>query len=905
MGGILHLFEFNQGRMSRKFLGHNRHIDGLETPRNSLDLPLEPSQSCSTSGNILYSYQTKHSSSRKNCYPSKASMKKLIDEEISRGSDTRRNAPSVVARLMGMDTLPSDTKPTTHAKEKKNQSDEQFENGSIRRSAFGSKSFRKTEVDFLTHFWERDPDLSSSGMKYGKPRSREHPQEDELQKFKKEFEAWQAARVWEHPKVVELGRIPGQRLAEENLNKERKALYTDSRSLIENNKLVEPKCHTSLAIIKGSSQERGALHHQGYKKETFPANQIESATLRNRTKSIHSEQIPLMDCDQKFGKTYDNKLGKSSVPTRIVILKPGPDRNGGSEDSCAGSSEAVEEEGSIEDLLEEVKERLRCEIQGKSAKRDTAVRRGGIWTSFSEKQSDPKEIAWSIAQQVRENVTKGLGINLLRSESTRSYRSEAQVNGQGSSEFINRDTRKFLSEKLRNVVKGETPIDYPPSVGGCSRASALGNEEIRPRPTGGVLLSGNIGGCWEDLRDKPEIQTRSFRHGHKSDAMLYTGELSPRNLIRSLSAPVSGNSFGKLLLEDRHILTGAQIRRKHEATENVSVEMRKKRKERLNFRGKVSKLRYSFTLRGKLFGRKIQAVEESGSNESDSVKDNGPTVVMNPWNAHENLTEVPPSPASVCSSGHEEFCQPVDHLSPISTLDVPLIEDCPMPRVFREISSNLQELKKQLNQLDSDESDDTPIREGPPEAETLEIEIEDEAEAYMRDLLVASGLYDGSFDCFFPKWDPTEKPISNSIYEEVEESYRRRAKGNEEETKDQNESKEDHKLLFDLLNEALAKILGSSSTISRLKRKVLGLATVSSTCGSRKKLLDAAWEMVRMYVHPPMDGSYYSIDSVVARDMETTVWSDMMLDDIDIIVREMSWVNLGELMEETVKDMLL
>ena len=49
---------------------------------------------------------------------------------------------------------------------------------------------------------------------------------------------------------------------------------------------------------------------------------------------------------------------------------------------------------------------------------------------------------------------------------------------------------------------------------------------------------------------------------------------------------------------------------------------------------------------------------------------------------------MPPSPASVCSSVHEELFRPSD-VSPASTPDVPFVEDYPVPHLFREISSNL------------------------------------------------------------------------------------------------------------------------------------------------------------------------------------------------------------------------
>lgn len=54
---------------------------------------------------------------------------------------------------------------------------------------------------------------------------------------------------------------------------------------------------------------------------------------------------------------------------------------------------------------------------------------------------------------------------------------------------------------------------------------------------------------------------------------------------------------------------------------------------------------------------------------------------------------MPPSPASVCSSAPDDFFRPGDQPSPVSTLDVPLIEDHPVPQVFKEISSNLHGMK--------------------------------------------------------------------------------------------------------------------------------------------------------------------------------------------------------------------
>jgi hypothetical protein len=574
--------------------------------------------------NYQYSHQVEEHWSERNCYPIEASMKKLIKEEVSKQSNNRQNAPSIVARLMGMDTLPSDTKSVAQPIDKKNEKvgvkfskKEMGGKSSVGHVSSDSNSSTLMELNSSYRDKDRSADRWSRDQKSGKLRRREHPQEEELQKFKKEFEAWQAARFKECSRVIELDSIPGL-LAQEDLNKEKMAIYAISGRRA-SEKPVEPKSHT----LKEMSHERGSLQLHGDILDFFPSEQKESFPLRSRTMSRDFEQSSLMSSSQK--------LDKSSAPTKIVILKPGPDRISNHEESWPSSSGTLEERGSIEDFLEEVKERLKCEMQGKTVKRGSVGRGSGIETPFSEKPSDPKKIARHIAKQVRESVTRDLGRNLIRSESTRSYRSDIQSNGPASPDFISRDTRKFLSERLRNVLKQETQLDIPMVA---SSSYTLDNEEAKLKQVRDTLKARNEVICREIVKDEQEIQTRSFRHG--SDDGVLQRELSPRNLLRSLSAPVSGTSFGKLLLEDRHIVTGAHIRRKHEAIDNVTLDVKKQKKEKFNFKEKVSNFRYSLAFRGRLFGKKMQSMVESHSSEHDFMRDimSGPTILMNLGERH-------------------------------------------------------------------------------------------------------------------------------------------------------------------------------------------------------------------------------------------------------------------------------
>ncbi|KAG9442952.1 hypothetical protein H6P81_018806 [Aristolochia fimbriata] len=871
---------------SRKLLRHKKHSDGFEAPRNSLELPIEASQTYhGIHETVPCTYQVKQQSLKMNAYPSGGPIKKLIEEEITKQTSSKRNVPSVVARLMGMDMLPSDVKLLEPKHEGKKDNDrsnpplmEQLDDGSIYQSALGSKPSKEMKQDLDVHGYWQDSNQSRPRQRLRKPQAREHPQEEELQKFKKEFEAWQAAKIWERSRSVELPNYPrefdNQILAQENLHKEKVARYLNI------NRDVAHGLST-----KFKDRPQSGLHQDEHTAKTSQPIQKEvKLNARNRVKSDEREHIPFVDFDDKCSK-------ETPKPTRIVILKPGPERVDEIEESQASSSEM--EECSIENFLEEVKERLRLEIQGKG-KRITIVRGSGVETPFSERPTDPKQIARHIAKQVRENVTRDLGMNLLRSESTRSCRSEVQTDGLDSPEFINRDTRKFLSNRLRNIIESATNVSDPSFVNGNTRTACLEGEGMRTRSITEFSKIGRKSNSWEDVKIEPETITRSFRHEEMRDEQFVNGGISPRNLVRSLSAPVSGTSFGKLLLEDPHVLTGAQIRRKLEATENVVVEVSKTRRQKFNFKGKVSNLKYSFTLRGRLFGKRIQSSGESGIDEADAFKAfmTVPTVLANLGNAQENSTEVPPSPASVCSSPYEDFFRPGDHPSPVSTLDVPFVEDHPIPQAFKEISSNLHELRRQLNQLQSDRAaEEGDVSEESALLEAESVNLESQAHIYIRDVLVAAGLYDGSVTL--------TKPIDIRVFKEVEDSYVKRSEEGETATKNNLDSEVNRKVLFDLLNEALLVLMKPPVGRSVFMRRVHGHIMV----GPRgKKLLEAVWRMLHQHIYPPTDGCH-SLDSTIACDLRMTHWSGMIQDEISEIGREVELLILGDLLEEVASEM--
>ncbi|CAI0421752.1 unnamed protein product [Linum tenue] len=855
MGGLLlHLLDFNQDAMARKILASKRRVDGeipvLEAPRNSLEMEVDSNHNCFDSGDDgLFFQQDEEDWPDSRCLPMEAPMKRLINEEMSRN---RKTSPSIVARLMGVEMLPLDNVSVVH--QPIHRRCESMENMILRNGkieigseadCFSSSSncSRKEQLDH----W-------SNGHSSGKPTRREHPQEEELQKFKKEFEAWQAARFKECSRVAELVNVAGQLLAPKQFNRQDSRVAEADSEARQMKKSTES---TSSHIQKPTSHERSPLQHQNSNMEL------------SRTTSGNIEN----HCADLGERLQD----KSSAQTRIVILKPGPDEFYGNEDCSCNSPPAIfEERGGMENFLQEVKERLTCELEGKAfKKRGSAVRGSGIETPFRELPSDhPKQIARDLAKHVRESV----GTHLIRSESTRSSRSEMQqFSGYGSPEFMNRDTRRFLSERLKNVIRRKQT-----------------NWEIRQE-------------------EEPEMQTGSFRHGEDDGVGLCKELSSPKNLIRSLSAPVSGTSFGKLLLEDRHVLTGAHIRRKHEALDSVTEELKKQKKERFNIRQKVSSFRHNFTLRRMLFVKKFQRVESFNyGKDVHAVNARQPTSMNfgeRQITMMENSTEVPPSPASICSSGQDDFwSRPADCLSQISTPDVTQEEDdYVMPEAFKDICSNLKELRKQINRLGLSDDDESELAASVDSiVEPLE-EIDDKEESFIRDLLIASGLYDGSSTdiCL-------SNPIPSSVFEQVQEEAA--ASSKKSAGKDNDEIEGSGKMLFDLLNEALTSVLNPGQRlmwVPCVRRNATGVRLPPLR---GRKLHEKVWKMIREYVYPTPLGNHNhggksgAADDVVESHLGSmNSWSCGLIDEeeLDEVGKEMQLLIMSDLIQEALEEMCL
>ncbi|KAH7404215.1 hypothetical protein KP509_15G016400 [Ceratopteris richardii] len=219
MGGLMHLFDFNQVLAGRKLLTDKKSGSGLESSRNSLDAGLiapevSPQTHMETTEEFAYGYGLqKSSTSRKS---NKIPIKTLIAQELSTETNNKNRSPSVVARLMGLEALPTDSK-RAQVGSLQGKIDEKFTQRSVidsrqRRDDMSPHSVRlyakkvkdysvsgqstpKSSYSQLEKIQHRKPTAGSHDL-------RNHPQEQQLQDFKREFEAWQSQKVSAHSKRV-------------------------------------------------------------------------------------------------------------------------------------------------------------------------------------------------------------------------------------------------------------------------------------------------------------------------------------------------------------------------------------------------------------------------------------------------------------------------------------------------------------------------------------------------------------------------------------------------------------------------------------------------------------------------------------------------------------------------------
>jgi hypothetical protein len=180
-------------------------------------------------------------------------------------------------------------------------------------------------------------------------------------------------------------------------------------------------------------------------------------------------------------------------------------------------------------------------------------------------------------------------------------------------------------------------------------------------------------------------------------------------------------------------------------------------------------------------------------------------------------------------------------------------------------------------------------------------ELDHPIKSFIRAVLVIAGMYGTRQNPSNLSSDCQAKPIPKRVLEEVESSSSTLAASSDGGAL----TEVDRRLLFDLINEALPGVVRASTTLCTFDKCY---ATAPRRASSGKKLLEALWKSVQVWLEPPSDNmtsSSTSVDVLIGRDLSMSAWNGEFRDDTDELGGEMEEEMLDELVDEMVWDVLL
>eukprot|EP00252_Welwitschia_mirabilis_P026259 TRINITY_DN8536_c0_g1_i2.p1 TRINITY_DN8536_c0_g1~~TRINITY_DN8536_c0_g1_i2.p1 ORF type:complete len:1123 (+),score=248.03 TRINITY_DN8536_c0_g1_i2:679-4047(+) len=742
-------------------------------------------------------------------------------------------------------------------------------------------------------------------------------------------------------------------------------------------------------------------------------------------------QSPSLKDQKKQYKRRDNATATkdASLPTRIVVLKPGSgsvhsDRYALPQSTSVESRTSQrhtneDEKATTRQFLEEIRQRLRSGLKDDEKERFKFSQKN-VCSQSSDEPKDPREIAREIARQVRESVTRDLSKSYYKAgpqsriKRTEGVSTHSSGKATGSSEStVNREAKKRLSQRLKNApVNEEDPQStrIPDTLGRMLALSEDNNSNFQRHSgdeksndvlyTESKRISLPKGGEWgaggESQRYETESQIKSAREienqikSSKNIPSVTTEALVceyPDRVMETETARVN-----KTIDSDIHIDGFPKDEKSHMESLTLSHSFSHKRdvsvSEKLDFASK----RYSsivemeeeqentVILEHQQVHKELISAKSIEEKPSSCVLDNSKSesklanldcsqeLTVEPLECaspakdslvkssgdlcpktEDNLEEQRQSTSPTCSSPptqvpsvHEKSTvtnnEKAEHSSPISVLEFPFQAETHSPQCFKQINSNLQELRLHLRLLKFDGSerlDSTTENEVEqafddfeyPEADMLsegtcnfpseaalspvsrpsismsemnfdslpldDIQCPDDrilALQYVRTVLVASGF---SSDRVFACWHSPNQPLDPSLREKVETLFE--IDGNDEENC---QIRWDHVLLFDCTNEVLIRVLGpylnNRPWVRNIKESISRMPT-------GKQLLKETWAEINYFMDTEWESSNI-LENIIERDLQRErTWLDVR-NDLDGVAYEIDKCIFNELVEEVICD---
>ncbi|XP_058109836.1 uncharacterized protein LOC131253024 isoform X2 [Magnolia sinica] len=926
-----------------------------------------------------------------------APMKMLLAEEMSKEMECRRRSPSVIAKLMGLDPLP--TQQPVHKEQKK-----------------FSESYRQRtkSIGYQEKYVSYEDRLS---QKSGK----------EQQEFKDVFEVMETSMVEKakhNTRMVQKG-IASSKLSEakmafirqkfmdakrlstdENLRQSKE--FHDALEVLDSNKdlflkfLQEPDSlftkhlHDLQAVpsspqsnhvtvmksSKGTKHENSEIcwksdrktenHMQLRKDITNPFQKHERRRVSHNTDDVYVSQV---------STRFEGKPENCLLPTRIVVLKPSLGRTQSTARAISSPSSSTSSHSSY--------------------RKHREFRRSGDRELFPELRDRPKlannvdllrhrtrssrEIAREITQQMRQSVSSGSanvsssGKGYVRDESSYCLSGKDSVNDNevstqasgrfrhisssySTESFVSREARKRLSERWKMTHRFQEGGSASKGSSTLGEMLALSDRETEPATLASTV---NQGGPCNSSSGMDMFE----RWGNPSGISSRDGwkDAFPRKLPKSRSLPASSTVYGS-----------QKTRSSHDVVSNDNHFMLK---EAINL-GPDYSFKENFDQKGISCPGNTKVASEESQSHLHADAENSPTIreIHVSPDETKNVFEVrdlsaqqlmvpessagcagdtmPPTdhiPIPECeevqmdSNTHEEplpepadcmmlvkdsksadwdqndliveetpvkqpqaeshcqvtelesprSCKGAEQPSPVSVLEPAFEVETSSSECFERVSADLHGLRMQLQLLKLEtaeastegsdfmvSSDEEPgegcssLMEDKGGLSVLFSDVESRDFSFLLDVLGDAGFHEADSEMLFATWNLPELPIGSGTFEVLEKKYGGQVAW----------PRSERRLLFDLINSALAVVLGQRQD-QRPWMKLKGRAGV--VWGCRVGLADEVWELL---VRHGKEGSGDTAEKALGRDVG---WLDLG-EDVDVIGREIERVVMDELLEEVV-----
>ncbi|KAF6144356.1 hypothetical protein GIB67_024583 [Kingdonia uniflora] len=929
LGRMVNMFDFGPGVTTlNKMLTEKAHRDGSPHPSSRLDpvKVLEPIVHVVDDKPLGHELRKSSSNNKSNGTP----MKMLIAQEMSKETLTKRNPPSVVAKLMGLDALPDvqKNKPKHYS--------------------------RFTQMQFESPVF--------------------HEQHD----YKDVYEVWQGS-----PKTKDKSQQRGRN--DENLNNRKMDLvrqkFLEAKRLSTDEKLHHSKeFQEALEVLDLNTdlflkflQEPNSLFRQQLfeLQSTTPTPQANRITVLKASKI--NESNSLSETDNRWDKNKPRispifnkqKDDTSTQPTRIVVLKPGP---GKIHDIKSVSSSPpfspkllhgkyYEEESEDDEArcsreaAKEITRQMR-ESFGSNHREETPLSSVfsngyiGDESSFNRSENEfigegnlsDSDAMTPLSRHSWDYVQK-YGSPFSSSFSRASYSPESSVC---------REAKKRLSERWammatngnsqdqRQLRRSSSTLGEMLALPDTKKPANSTEEGIDQRF--GSLSSRSCGGE-QNLSDQRPCLSGS---GDKVEC----GEASPSNLLRSRSVPISSTAYGARL--------NVQVPDPEVCKPSVPKELEKSKSVKSSFKGKVSSLFFSRNKKpskeksveapsilntevakapekhslgdlavdisvrvtnSSVEIRPSQSAEASSSNASLL----SPTSIVQKQDAvfHEVVTSVPKNEMLGCISVSQ------DQPSPVSVLEARYEDDSMTSLSSGNVKSDLQGALLNSHHLQSNlisksppiESlarslswDDTcsEIAVSPDPLNFSAVSFEsDEWLPFIQNILSSSSTsslaldHDKHLEPVFVRWHSPESPLDPALINKFVNQKYDKVQGNEAKRR---QRRSHQKLIYDCVNAALVDMTAYKSSGAKERLCISGGGPVT---------VDEVWERVKEWLYSSEGkcftdeiGDYNGyngaavVDSVVRKEVGGRRWGELMKFEVDEVGKEIQGSVLEELLEE-------